>query len=629
MIECSINNLEKHFGGIKIFENISFQLKSRERIGLIGRNGCGKTTLMKILIGQEEYTSGTISFRKGVKLGYLDQIFKVDRGERVIDVLKYSFRDALEIKNEMEKLEASMKTLEDRAAEPLMKEYSRLLFEYELKGGYNIEVDIAKVCEGLNIDDNFKNREFEKLSGGEKTRVMLGKLLLEKPDILLMDEPTNHLDIKSIEWLEEFLKEYEGAVLIISHDRVFLDKVVEKIFELKEDHMEEYLGNYSYYIVEKEKRFEEEYKRYLNQKRKIDQMERQIERYRIWGAMRDSEKMYVRAKEIEKRLDRVDRIDRPDEDKRRINLGLDGVARSGKIVLSLEGVAKNFRDKKLFDDINIKLYYKDRACIMGDNGSGKSTLLNIILGNLREDKGRVKIGESIKYGYLPQNIVFEDEDISVLEYFQARYNLTIGEARTELAKVLFVQDDVFKDIKFLSGGEKTRLKLISLIYEKVNFMILDEPTNHLDIDSREVLEDLLVNYGGTILFVSHDRYFIEKIAGKMFILKDRKLEEYHMPYMEYREKFASQEQEKEPEKLPEKKLDKRPVRKKDRRQKLERLEEDIVGLENKLEKIEEDMVEYGSDLDRLSKLYEEKENLEGKLETTMQEWSDIVDEYID
>lgn len=627
MIECSANNLEKYYGGNKIFENISFELKSGEIVGLIGKNGSGKTTLMKILIGKENYINGVINYRKDVKLGYLDQIFKVDKDHTVIDILQSAFLDIMSIRNDMKRIEIDMKVLKGIELDKAMKSYSILEEEFELKGGYNTDVEIDIVCEGLNISDEFRNRKFENLSGGEKTRVMLGKLLLEKPDILLMDEPTNHLDIKSIEWLEDFLKEYKGAVLIISHDRVFLDKVVDRIMELKENKMEFYNGNYSYYIVEKEKRFEEEYKVYLSQQRKIDNMERQIERYRIWGAMRDSEKMYVRAKELEKRLDKIDRINKPDINNKRINLESDEVSRSGKIVLEIENLEKSFNNEKLFNNLNLDLFYQDKACIMGENGTGKSTILNIILGNVSSDRGNIKIGSSIEYGYLPQNIVFENEDISILEYFQNKYNLTITEARNELARVLFIQDDVYKKIKFLSGGEKTRLKLISLIHEKVNFMILDEPTNHLDIESREVLEEILLNYQGTILFVSHDRYFIEKIAKKMFILKDKKFKVYDMDYMEYVDKTQETKVVEAVVQKKEERLDKRPKKKKDRRQKIERLEKQIENLEEALALKETEMFDFSADAVKLNELYKDKEDIEKKLDDIMIEWAEIVDEY--
>lgn len=626
MIECSVNNLTKYYGANKIFENISFELKSGERVGLIGQNGCGKTTLMKVLMGFENHQEGTISFRKNIKVGYLDQIFKLDPGTKVIDVLQWAFQEIWQIKSKMKSLEEELKNLEGNDLEIAMRNYGRLIEEYELEGGYDIEVSVDKVCEGLDIGDSYRGMEFEKLSGGEKTRVMLAKLLLEEPDLLLMDEPTNHLDIESIEWLEEFLQTYKGTVLLISHDRVFLDKVANKIIELTPKKASIYDGNYSYYVEEKERRFLLEYKTYQNQQNKIEQMERQIERYRIWGAMRDSDKMYRRAKEIEKRLDKVDELDQPDFENRKIQLSRDNVGRSGKIVLKVRDLAKAFGDKTLFTDVSFTVFYQDRICIMGDNGSGKTTLLKMFLQEMKIEDSKVSLGASVKVGYLPQNIVFKDEELSILEYFINEHNVTIGEARSELAKVLFIKDDVYKKIKSLSGGEKSRLKLSSLLYEKVNFMILDEPTNHLDIDSREVLEDTLMNYDGTILFVSHDRYFIEKVANKMLILKNKKTKMYPMVYKDYLhekkkelEKKTIQKQKKTP-----KKSRKQPIKKKDRSHKIGQLEREIQALEERIKEVDKLMVINSTEAERLNELFIEKEELEEKFEEVFLEWSEIV-----
>lgn len=623
MIECSVNNLTKYYGASKVFENISFELKSRERLGLIGRNGCGKTSLMKTIIGEEPYESGTISIRKGSRLGYLDQIFEFPRGTRVIDVLELAFEDVWEIKKKMRLMEKEMREAKDSTQ--LTQAYGRLMEEYELRGGYEVDMSIDRVCEGLMIHDSFREREFEGLSGGEKTRVMLAKLLLEEPDILLMDEPTNHLDIRSIEWLEDFLRDYKGAVLIISHDRVFLDRVVTRIIELEPRKANVYHGNYSYYLEEKERRFELEYKAYLNQQKKIDEMERQIERYRIWGAMRDSDKMYVRAKELEKRLEKIDELDRPSIDSRKIRLGAEGIARTGKQVLLVEDLSKSFGDKRLFSAVDFNIFYRDRVCIMGENGSGKTSLLRLILGELEADSGKIRLGSNVRLGYLPQNVEFEDSDKDILTYFMDEHNLTIGEARSELAKVLFIQDDVFKKISSLSGGEKSRLKLISLLYNKVNFLVLDEPTNHLDIDSREVLEDTLVNYEGTILFVSHDRYFVEKVAEKMLILEGGSIVEYNMGYLDYVERLEKEAPRELPEKKPEKKKNKRPRRKKDRTQKIERLELEIGELEEAIESMDLKMEESARDPEKLNELFLEKAGLEKNLDSLIHEWSSILD----
>lgn len=624
MIECNVNNLMKYYGATKIFENISFELQTGERVGLIGQNGSGKTTLMKILLGEEEYREGTISFRKGNKVGYLDQIYYGNPDILVIDLLEESFEHIWKLKREIKVIEENLKSLEGPDLNEEMDQYSILMEKYELAGGYEVDTNINKICQGLMIPDSFRNKPFHMLSGGEKTRVLLARLLLIEPDVLLLDEPTNHLDIRSIEWLESFLSEYKGSVLIISHDRIFLDKVVNRIIELEPSRANLYRGNYSHYLIEREVRFEQEYKIYMNNQRKIEQMERQIERYRIWGAMRDSDKMYRRAKELEKRLDKVEVIDRPKDEESKIRLRNMSIARTGKIVLKVDSLSKNFPNKKLFEDLSFTLFYKDRLCIMGDNGSGKTTLLKIILGEILPDKGKLSLGSNVKIGYLPQNVVFENEDLSILDYFAAHHRISQSEARSELAKMLFVRDDVFKKIKSLSGGEKSRLRLVSLILDKVNLMILDEPTNHLDIDSREVLEDSLNNYDGTILFVSHDRYFVEKIATKMLIFENSKVKLYPMIYSDYDEirkrKLIENSQVK---KSPTKDLPVKETKKSINTFKLAKVEEEIDVLEDKLSKTNEDMIEQSNNADKLLELFQDKKIIEKELENLLQIWAQI------
>lgn len=615
MIECSINNLVKYYSANKIFENISFEVHSRDRLGLIGQNGCGKTSLLKILMGMEEYQGGNLSFRKDIKIGYLDQIFKCDNNTTVLDILQSPFEEIRLLINKMKEVEKELKNLSGDSLENQMNKYGLMMEEFDRNGGYLVETNINKICTGLNIPDSFRDLPFERLSGGEKTRVLLGKLLLEEPDLLLLDEPTNHLDIKSIEWLEEFLKEYKGSVVMVSHDRSFLEKVATRVIEMDSTGANIYEGNYSFYLIEKEKRFDLAYRAYLSNQRKIESMERQIERYRIWGAMRDSEKMYRRAKELEKRLDKVDLIDKPKDGNAKIKLNTSAIQRSGKIVLDIEDLSKSFGDKKLFSNLTFTLFYKDRLCIMGDNGSGKTSLLKLILGEDKSFEGKIKHGSNITIGYLPQNVVFEDEELTILEYFASKHRLSNSDSRKELAKMLFIRDDVFKKIKSLSGGEKSRLRLASLIYDKVNLLILDEPTNHLDIDSREVLEDTLADYNGTILFVSHDRYFVEKLANKMLIFENFKVDLYPMPYNEYLERSHRLNIETPIEKI--KKEPKAPQRKSERKPnntyRINALNKEIEELEGNLDKLSFEMEANNDDADKLYELYTDKENLENKL----------------
>lgn len=624
MIECNVNNLVKYYGATKIFENISFELQTGERVGLIGQNGCGKTTLMKVLLGDEEYQGGTISFRKGAKVGYLDQIYYGDPNVLVIDLLEESFEDIWRLKSNLKLIEKRLISLKGTDLDREMENYALLMHEYELAGGYDVDTKINKICQGLMIPDSFRNKPFSMLSGGEKTRVLLARLLLIEPDILLLDEPTNHLDIRSIEWLESFLSEYKGSVLIISHDRIFLDKVVNRIIELEATRANLYNGNYSAYLIEREIRFEQEYKIYMNNQRKIEQMERQIERYRIWGAMRDSDKMYRRAKEIEKRLDKVEVIDRPKDESSKIRLKNMSIQRTGKIVLKAESLSKNYPNKRLFQNLSFTLFYKDRLCIMGDNGSGKTTLLKILLEEILPDRGKFSLGSNVKVGYLPQIVVFEDEDLSILDYFSAHHRISQSEARSELAKMLFVRDDVFKKIKSLSGGEKSRLRLASLILDRVNLMILDEPTNHLDIDSREVLEDTLNDYDGSILFVSHDRYFVEKIANKMLIFEESKVKLYPMPYLDYVEVRKKEViQTPEVKKVISKPSPSRPAKKSINIFKLNKTEEEIEVLEENLATIETAMIEHSNNAEKLVELFQEKTKIEKELSDLFDIWAEL------
>ena len=637
MIELSVNEMTKFYGGTKIFEHISFDVKSCERVGLIGQNGCGKSTLLKIVMGREDYQEGVIALRKNATLGYLEQMPHYEDSVQVIDVMAGAFASLYALRHELKSLEKAFLTIEGDALDKALKEYGRKIERFEQEGGYEIETKVGKVAAGLNIPEAMQQMSFNSLSGGEKTRIMLAKILLEEPDILLLDEPSNHLDLRAIEWLEEFLKSYKGAAIIVSHDRYFLDRTVNKIVEMTFDKANLFLGNYSYYVVEKERRFLIDYKFYMNQQKKIKSMEEQIKRYRIWGVMRDSEKMFKRAKELEKRLEKMEKVDKPVFEKKRMHLDADIATRSGKRVLVIEELEKQFGDLTLLKEVNLTVFFGDSLCILGDNGSGKTTLLKIVMNELSMDKGTITLGANTVVGYLPQIVAFENEEMTLCDYFQDRYRVTTGEARNELAKVLFVKEDVNKKIKSLSGGEKSRLKLCCLIYEKVNVMILDEPTNHLDIESREVLEELLMEFNGTIIFVSHDRYFIAKVGTRISVIRNKTLYHYQGDYEYYKEERQKELQREEAYenekkalealshkgKLKEAELSRAELKKtKDRQNALkgknklfkqEQLESEITRLEKDIALLDEEMLKQADNAEELNRLFMKKEEQEARL----------------
>ncbi len=633
MIECSVQNITKSFGANKIFENISFEVKTKEKIGLIGPNGVGKSTVLKILTGEED-CEGEISFRKGVTAGYLEQSPVYEDKYTGEDVLNLAFANLDDIKSRLKELELLM--ADENEAVKIMDDYSDLLAEYEHKGGYETQEKFSKVVGGLKITDSMLNTGFNKLSGGEKTKIILGKILLEEPPLLLLDEPSNHLDLSTMEWLERYISHYSGAVIIVSHDRYFLDKAVTKIIELSSNAAYEFYGNYTYFVDEKKRRYEEAYKKYKQNQKDIKRVEEQIKRYRIWGAMRDSEKMYAQAKQLERRLDKMEKLDRPVLENEKLKLKAKESRRSGNDVMIAKDVSKTFGSNRLFSNVDLNVYYKDSLAILGDNGCGKTTLLNILTNRLEPDCGSIKLGTNINIGYIAQNISFSDDEKTILEYFQYKYNINNSDARQELARVLFTGDDVFKKIKVLSGGEKSRLRICSLMYENVNLMVLDEPTNHLDIESREILEDILNEYNGTIIFVSHDRYFIKKVARRISVIDNKRLKIYNGGYEYYLNEI--QKQKDADIKIAETKtnFDKKLKTKNQdtiKKSSIARIEKKISAMEAEIESIEEilaqvyaEMLKYGDNLEKLNVLAETKKELSKELDTKINIWEELTKE---
>jgi ATPase subunit of ABC transporter with duplicated ATPase domains len=620
MISFSVNELNKYYGANHVLKGLSFEIFEGEKVGLLGKNGAGKSTLFKVLAGTEGYESGSVAIPNGVKVGVLDQIPEYPDHYLVMDVLMTAFEKHLSLKQEMNKLEHEMALHYD---EKIMKRYGEIQASFEALGGYTIESEVAKVCNGLQISQDMQMREFKLLSGGEKTKINLGRILLKNTNVLLLDEPTNHLDISSTEWIEEFLKQYKGTVIIISHDRYFLDNVVTRIAEIVDGKIELYQGNYSYYVDEKEARYMLQLTQYQQEQKKIHQLEIAARRMHEWANNADNPAMHRRAFAIEKRIERMDNTDKPLKEKA-ITATFNQENFSGKEIAVFKDISKAYSKNKILDNINMTLYKGDRIALLGKNGSGKTTLLRIVTGEEQPDTGAAKLGDSIKYALLQQNIVFEKPEKTVLDTIRYDFEISDSAARNMLAAYKFRGTDVFKKVEALSGGERTRLRLCLLMQKDVNMLILDEPTNHLDIASREWIEECVENFEGTILFVSHDRYFISRFADKIWELEDGKISMFNGTYEEYREckekaiKANVEKQvikEKPKAQIKQPKLDLQ----QNEKQKL-KLENEIAELETNIKAIELEIEQTGSDYVRLQELMREKEYLEAKLEELYEKW---------
>ncbi|WP_139891468.1 ribosomal protection-like ABC-F family protein [Bacillus sp. D386] len=528
MIVCSVQQIEKNYGGTKLFENITFEIKEGERVGFVGRNGCGKSTILKMIAGVETIDEGAIHIKKGAAIGLLSQIPDFTDGITVYECLQSAFSHMVELKERLDKLEHSMATdINESSLARSIEQYGEVQEQFERLGGYEMDSTIMKIANGLMLDLMLDKR-FVSLSGGEKTKVCLGVLLLQKPDLLLLDEPTNHLDIGAVEWLEGFLEDYDGTVLIVSHDRFFLDRTVKRILDLDDGEIFVYEGNYSEFVQAKEKRLLEEFNQYKEQQKKIKKMKEAIKRLREWAnqANPPSEGLHKRARNMERALERMEKIKRPILERRKMDLDFDLSERSGKDVLQLHGITKRFGTQTLFENMDLLVQYGERIAIVGANGTGKSTILKLVLNEFTPDVGEVKLGSNVKIGYLSQQLFQEGKDMTVLEAFRQEVHVTEGEARHILARFLFYGFQVFQKVEKLSGGERMRLRLAQLMYQDINLVILDEPTNHLDIDSREVLEEALSEFPGTIIVVSHDRYLLNKLFQKTYWLQNRTLQVY-------------------------------------------------------------------------------------------------------
>ncbi|WP_026695049.1 ribosomal protection-like ABC-F family protein [Peribacillus kribbensis] len=628
MIVCSVQQAGKMYGGNSIFDSLSFEVLERDRIGLVGPNGCGKTTIMKLIAGADSPDKGLISLKKSLRVGYLAQIPQFEAGIKVDGVLRTAFGDLLKLEGRMKELEKMMESAEGVKLEKAIEEYGAAQERFTLQGGYEMDAEIAKIANGLQLHPLMQS-EFTQLSGGEQTKVCLGMLLLTAPELLLLDEPTNHLDIDAVEWLEQFLKEYDGTAIVISHDRYFLDEIAGKIIDIEDGEAVVYHANYSGFMKEKEARLLEEFQAYQEQQKKIKKMKEAIKRLKEWAnrANPPNEGLHRRARNMERALERMEKLKRPVLERRKIGLTLESGERSGRDVIVMEEVWKSFDGNLLFQDIHLHLQFQERIAIVGKNGSGKSTLLKIIQREMEADGGKVRLGSSVKIGYLSQHLYMQNVSQTVIEAFREDLSMTEGEARHVLARFLFYGPAVFQKVGQLSGGERMRLKLAQLMHQDINLLILDEPTNHLDIDSREVLEEALEEFSGTILAVSHDRYLLNKLFSKTCWLEDGSLRTFTGNYdwakkkmEEARQRKASQGTKVEdrntmPDQLPAPVI----IQKAD----VSMIEKEMDHLDAELKEIQRSM-EAEESLEALQRLYDKQTEIESRQAKLYEQMEELI-----
>ena len=625
MIDISVNRLVKSFDlEKKILDGITFQIDTGERVGLLGKNGAGKTTLFRILTGELDYDEGQVMVAPDRRVGLISQIPVYPDGYTVEDVLRSAFERMFRMKEEMDRLTEQM-AAGDSSSQTL-KRYGELTARFEGLGGYDTDTAVNKGANGLSIDTEMRQRLFDQLSGGEKTRVNLGRLILEDTDILLLDEPTNHLDLQATEWLEEYIRTFRGTVVPLSHDRYFLDRTVTRIIEVLDGKAEFYSGNYSFYAVEKERRYQERLKQYLKEQAKIQQLEKAAEQMHLWAFM-GNDALHKRAFSMEKRIQRMRTTEKPTKAKK-MDARFASRQFKGDEVLQVKGVSKAFDGRTLFSDIYLRVEDGERIALIGENGTGKTTLLNMLLGLEPTDSGIFKLGPSVKAAYLPQIIHFDHPERSILDtMLYEKKDMTAQSARNRLAAYQFQGEDVFKPVSVLSGGEQSRLRLCMLMDEKINLLILDEPTNHLDIASREWIEDALSDYTQALLFVSHDRYFIEKFASRIWLLENGTITDYRGTYEQFREYRARQTTLQQTAKAVERKKEpkSKPKRAPNTARARERTERDIEKLEAQLAALDAESEANATDYQKLMELDAQKQTLNTQLEALYAAWEALCD----
>ena len=623
MIDIGVTGLVKSFDlEKKILDGLTLQIDTGERVGILGRNGAGKTTFFKILTGELDYDSGEVFVAPGKRLGLISQIPVYPPEYTVEDVLRTAFSRMERLKGEMDALAEKMAAGDSSAA--TLKRYGDLSARFEGLGGWDTDTAVSKVANGLTIDDSMRSRLFSELSGGEKTRVNLGRLILEDTDILLLDEPTNHLDLQATVWLEEYISKFRGTVLTISHDRYFLDRTVTRIIEIADGKAAFYSGNYSFYAVEKERRYQERMKQYLKEQAKIRQLEKAADQMHLWAFM-GNDALHKRAFSMEKRIERMRTTEKPTK-ARKMNAQFASREFRGDEVLQLRGLTKSFGDRTLFSDIYLRVEPGERIALLGENGTGKTTLLNMIVGSERPDSGSIRLGPSVVTAYLPQIIRFAHPERSLLDtMLYEKKGMTAQSARNRLAQYQFQGEDVFKSVSSLSGGELSRLRLCMLMDEQTSFLILDEPTNHLDIAAREWVEEAVEAFDGTLLFVSHDRYFINRFATRIWELSGGTVTDYPMGFTQYQSVKAQEKQESPAPR--EKKADTRPAKgnrsQQAARRQLTICENTIAKLESEIADLDGQMQQVGRDPDKLAEVYAKKLETENTLQEQMARWEEL------
>ena len=618
MVDISVKNLVKFFViGENLLDGLTFEIQEGERVAILGRNGCGKTTLRKILTGKMDYDDGEVYVNPNKRLGLISQIPHFPEGFLVEDVLHSAFADLWNIRMRMEAIEKQMQSGSDSE---LLREYDRLTAAFQAGGGYETDVETDKICNGLGITRQQRQQEFDSLSGGEKTRVNLARLLLEKTDILLLDEPTNHLDLRSVEWLESYVNTFKGTVVVISHDRYFIDRVAQRVIEITDGHAEFYSGNYTFYMDEKQARFDLQMKQYEQEQAKLKQLGFTVERMKGWGI--NNRTLYRRAMSIQHRMERIRKTEKPKKE-RTMKASFGEKDFSGDVVFKIKGLSKSFGEHALFSDVNLNVEGGERIALLGDNGSGKTTFLSCLLGD-ESCQGKIQFGPTVKVGYLPQILHFDHPERSLYDTMLYEKNCTPQTARDRLGAFLFQGEDVFKTVGTLSGGEQSRLRLCMLMDEKINLLILDEPTNHLDIASREWVEAAIEEFEGTLLFVSHDRYFIEKFAERIWLLQDGMIRDFPCGYQKYRSILEHEAALKaESPAAPKQKKEKPKGGTKDSEKRLRALEREIEKQEQSIAALDKQIEEAASDYQELTRLLGEKEAQEATLMELMEQWEQM------